>query len=147
MWSGFVWLMTGRNDGLSLTHQWPLWFHKMPPIPREAEQLVASQEWLSSLKLVISAEWDKCRTHRKMRNICDIFYEISDSHGDKYEDFGLLGYDTMYSGKRWICIRVHGVTDLTHTNQETEWKTNARVERTLLKWKGLTIVSGAKGSL
>jgi hypothetical protein len=49
---GFIWLRMGKSGELSWTHQQTFEFHKIWGISWLAEQLLASQDGLFSMKLV-----------------------------------------------------------------------------------------------
>jgi hypothetical protein len=53
VWTGSIWLRIGTSGGLLWTRWWTFGFHKMVGSYWVAAQLAASQEGLSSMKLVI----------------------------------------------------------------------------------------------
>jgi hypothetical protein len=52
VWTGLIWFRIGTSGGLLYTRQWTFGFHKMLGSSWAATQLAASQEGLSSKKLV-----------------------------------------------------------------------------------------------
>jgi hypothetical protein len=54
MWTGFLWLWIGPSGGLLWTKQWTFVLHKRWEICRIAERLLAPQEGICSMELVIS---------------------------------------------------------------------------------------------